>query len=178
MAKKSGVQVTVQGGGKDVLILSTGVVLKLRTVPAWKMNDVNNEIPHPEIPKVAVDGDRMVENPDDPDYQIAVKKYEQKMSDRLNDMMIVFGTSFLSKPESMEGPEDKDWLEALEWSGTKVGERKTDRYRAWVKYHAAPRVEDIKKIIQEVGRRSGVSEADVKTAADNFRGVDKRETDN
>lgn len=179
MAKKSGVKTMASAkGGQDVIILSTGVVLKLQTVPAWKMNDATNEIKKPDVPKMIVDGDRVTENPDDPEYQKALKKYTSDMSDKVNDYMIVFGTSLVSKPEGFPGPEEMEWREKLEWSGMKLGENKIAIYCAWVKYVAGPLINDIKLILAEVGRRSGVSEADVKTAADNFRSGDKRDTDN
>lgn len=179
MPKKSGVKkMVIQGGGKDVIILSTGVVLKLGTVPAWKMNDAVKVLEKPTIPKIMVDGDREIENPDDPEYQKAVKKYEEEVSFIFNDYMIVFGTSLVTKPDDLPGVEDTEWKEALEWSGTKVGASRMDVYLKWVKYVAGPKAEDIALIIKEVGRRSGVSESDVKTATDNFRSEGRPDSDN
>jgi hypothetical protein len=156
-------------GGKNTITLSTGVVLRVQAVPAWKLNELSLQIVRPDIPKITVDGDRVEENPQDPEYLKAMQRYEQEMSEKMNEYFIVFGTEIETIPESFQKLEDKIWKEKLQWSGTEIGEGAIAVYLAWVKYIAAPTMDDIRIIISEVGRRSGVSEVDVQTAAKNFR---------
>lgn len=158
----------------DEITLSTGVVLKVRAVPAWKMNDLT-KLERPKPPEIEVDG-RKMENPDDPDYHAAIKKYEEEVSNKMTDYMIVFGTDVVSIPENLPKQEDKEWKKKVIWSGTPISDDPVDVYLAWVKYVAGTQISDIRKISQEVGRRSGVNEVDVKTAADNFRGAGKPPT--
>jgi len=163
--RKSGIKREIQG---DNLTLSTGVVLKVQTVPAWKFSEMGDKLERPVIPEMDVDG-RKVANPSDPDYLKAVKVFDEKMAEQFNNLTIVFGTEIVSIPDGFPKPDDEAWKEKVEWSGTQIGTGPVNAYLAWVKYVAAPRMDDIRSILSEVGRRSSVPEADVKTSADNFR---------
>jgi len=152
----------------DKVTLSTGVELRVKAVPAWLLNDISNSLERPKPPKFVKDGWE-TDNPDDPEYQEAMKRYDAKVSEKLNDAMIVMGTSAGSVPQGVEPVKSDKWRRKLAVLGKKIDEDEDSLYLAWVKYVAGPKMDDIQKIIQEVGRESGVAEADVKTSVDNFR---------
>ena len=108
-------------------------------------------------------------NPDDPEYLEALEEWELTIAMALNNALIIAGTEIQSKPKGIPGPDDEDWLERMGAIGRPV-HNKHLAYLHWIKYVAGPDArEDSGKILEVVGRLSGIRESDVKAAAERFQ---------
>lgn len=158
-----------------VVLLSTGVKLRLKKFPKMVIPDVLKAVDdkhggRPKVPTVFLkDKGREEENPDDPDYQAAVQAYQMRQAAVINDALIMRGTELLSCPKGVKGMNDPDWLALEQASETPGLDNEYVRYLTWVKHVAALDDEDVRKIIQEVGRLIGISEADVSEAVKSVR---------
>lgn len=169
MGRKSG---KIQGAYKNQITLSTGVVLKVQAVASWNYTDLVSQVERPVPPIMVIDGDRKIENPEDPEYKKAMRKFEVEISDKMNNYSIVYGTEIVSVPETVEKVESESWRSKLKWRGKAIGDDPVELYLNWIKYVAAPKRSDVMNILLGVGRLSGVRESDVETAASNFRRPD------
>ena len=154
-----------------IVVLSTGVKLKIKTVPQLLLADIVKSFERPKPPVVFIEGKgRTEENPDDPDYQERLANYNNNVGMGINDAFILKGTSLLHCPKEVEPPESDGWIEESILLGIRINSDSTKaRYLSWIKHIAAPNDSDIKLIVTEVGRQSGVSEQDVSEAVQRFR---------
>lgn len=167
------------GSGNGSIRLSTGVVLTTKKISGFLMQEVVKQFPKPKPPIwVNEDMGREEPNPNDPVYLETLTERDANIGLAIVDLFIVAGTNYKSHPPSIPGPDDPSWVEDLEAVGFSVGEGKKKRYLMWVKYVAAPDEQDINNIILEVGKRSGVSEESVNSAAETFRSKSRRRTNN
>lgn len=155
---------------QGAITLSTGVVLKPKQVPPMTYLQVMTRFEEPKVPTVMNESmGRLMENPDDPSYKKAVERWQLQASDAMMNVLILFGTEFVSAPKGFSTPEDDDWVEKLRIVGAEVNPgSKNWRYLAWVKSEAAPADADIQTLMGEVGRLSGVSEDDVQASVQSF----------
>lgn len=164
------------------LTFSTGVVLKIKEVPAWGFVEIKKQM-RPERPKVPIvhieEKGRDEENPSDPDYIEATEAYNTKLTERLIDMIIILGTEFDSAEDGFPLPEEDSWAQKLTMVGLTVPEKteKGERYLAWVKLCAAPSNEDFVSLLVACGRGAGVTEEDVAESMASFRDTEKRGAD-
>ena len=158
---------------RDVVRFSTGVELKIKeemnpSVLIDILADLEKE--RPEAPVVYIeDLDREEINLDDPEYTKRLNRWETASSGRIADALVLIGTETHFIPEKLEKPEGNEWIGMLEVLGFKLNRRsKAARYLAWVKHVAIQTVGDWELLTEQVGRRAGVSQADVKLAQDSF----------
>lgn len=171
--------VTTAGGNghgePGIIALSTGVRLRIKKFPKILIADVLMVVDEefggvPKVPVVMIaDKGRAEENPDDPDYQDALKLYEARQATAINDTMIMRGTELLYKPKSFPGPDDAEWIETEKALRMKGLDNRFVRYLMWVKHVAASEDSDVVKIIQEVGSLIGINEKDVNEAVKRVR---------
>lgn len=155
----------------NTIKFSTGVVLRGKKANPLILIDVMAAFPRPKPPmwKSPTMG-RMVENPDDPEYQDQVKAWEAESSSALLNAMILLGTELDKLPKGLPGPDDEAWLEEYELLGAPMKpDNKHWRYLKWVLFKAVSDEQDMFKIRDVVGRLSGVSEQAVESAV-NFPG--------
>lgn len=108
---------------------------------------------------------RDMENTDHPDYIEAVKAWQTDQSNALMVAMIITGTELVSVPKDMSGPDDDSWIEEYALFGLDLHpENKSWRYLRWVQTKAAVSADDIQRIMEVVGKLSGVPEKAVKSA--------------
>lgn len=157
----------------DLIRLSTGVVLRGRCAPPLVLMQVLSAFPRPTPPMVFIEAmGRSVENPDNPDYLDRLKDWKNEQSSIMLTALIATGTELVQKPKGMPGPEDKEWLDEYSLLGLPMHrENKAWRYLCWVQFKAATAAEDTQKIMEVVGRLSGVPEGAAKTA-EQFPGSD------
>ena len=168
----------VERGECDTVTLSTGVVLKIKPVPKFFIFDVTARIKKPKPPLVFIESKgRDEENPDDPDYQEALEKWVMNVANAGNEVALLRGSEVESIPEGVPGPDSKDWKNEMEVLGLPMIKNSRARYLTWVKAIAAPLDRDINNLLGEIGRLTGVSEADVEDAVARFRGIATRESD-
>lgn len=155
--------------------LSSGVRLKLKPVSKHFIYGVTATFEPPQVPLVHIDGKkRPIENPDDPDYQEAVDHWIADVANASTDVVLLRGTEILFKPDDLSGPDDPDWIEELEVLDVPLIENKRARYLFWLKAIAAPTDDDIRNLMEALGRLTGVSESDVADAVERFRDIAAR----
>ena len=161
----------------DIIEFSTGVKLRINEEisPAILIDIVADlEEKRPEPPIVYIEAlDREEVNLDDPDYAVRLERWDTVGTKRILDALILIGTEVEFVPKDLEKPKDNDWIAKLEVLGFKINRRSDSiRYLAWVKHVAIKTVEDMKVLTEQVGRRAGVSEADVQLAQKSFQDKD------
>lgn len=160
---------------KDLLTLSNGIVLMVSRVPATILVDVMAEVrrerPKPPVHYIERLG-REEENPSDPDYIEAMESFKLRQAKIVGDAFLAAGTKLWSCPEGMPKPDDKDadWLENMRILNINIPDGRRGRYLMWLKAVALVEQDDYAKVMEEVGRKSGVRETDVQSAAESFRG--------
>lgn len=155
------------GEADDNLIrLSTGVILEAHQANPNVLIRVMTAKQRPDPPVVFIKAmGREMENPDDPDYISRVKDWEMSYNNGMLNALVALGTTFVSKPKGMPGPDDETWLKDYEALGLPViRDSKAWRYITWVLFKAAVNEKDTALIGEKVKRLSGVKEADVKAA--------------
>ncbi len=160
-----------QGEDRKVLTLSTGVKLRTKQVPVMLPTEIAMEGMRlrPKPPVMYVEAlDRDDENPSDPDYLQAVQRWQAQILVDMNNAFILLGTEIEYVPRGFVRPEDPKFAEQMDVLNRDVSSDSL-RYLAWVKYAAAASSEDIAMIVGEVGRLSGVGEADVREAVEGFQ---------
>lgn len=156
----------------NTVALSTGVILKVKSVSRMLLGDLMRKYERPKPPLVFnKDIGRQEENVNDPDYKARINKYDTDVAMGVVDVMIMMGTELKSVPKGISAL-DSDWDDGYDALGINVGSGKK-RYLNWVKHIAAPDDEDVNNIINAIGKLSGVAEDDVNTAANLFRDKDK-----
>ncbi len=160
----------------NLIHLSTGVVLRGRMAPPLILMQVMSAFPRPKPPVVFIkDMGREMENADDPDYLDRLKDWRTEQSSAMLVALIATGTELYQKPKGMAGPDDKEWLDEYALLNLPMlRENKAWRYLRWVQFKAATAAEDTQKIMEVVGRLSGVPESAAKTA-EQFPGRDQED---
>ena len=153
----------------NLIRLSTGVILKAKQANPSVLIRVMTKQKRPQPPVVFMEAmGRMMENPNDPDYIDNVQAWKMDYSNGMLNVMIGLGTELVSKPDSVQGPNDKDWLKDYEMLGLPIiPDSSSWCYITWVMYVAAPTDKDLNLISGTVKTLSGTPEADVRDA-ENF----------
>jgi hypothetical protein len=163
---------------KDEIALSSGLRLRLKTVPKHFIYGVTKDIPAPDVPLVYVDGKkRPIENPDDPDYKEALDKWIVVTANAATDVALLRGTEILDLPDGMISPDSTEWVEELEVLGLPMRDNSRARYLYWIKAVGVPEEEDLMALMEALGRLTGVTEDDVADAVERFRGIAERPSD-
>lgn len=159
----------------DTILLSTGVVLRGKQAPPKTLIQIMSHFPHPKVPTYFnKQMGREMENPEDPDYLSRVDSWKTEQTEAMLTAMILTGTQLLSKPNGMPGPDDREWIEEYSLLNLPMHpENPSWRYLRWVEFKAATQAKDLETITKVVGRLSGISEADVKSA-EAFPGGDQK----
>lgn len=157
-------------GSNSTIELSTGVVLKSKSINRNVFADILSEHVSPRVP-VAYNTDkgREEDNPQDPDYLDAMRRYNTQLARAMSDALIVLGTDFESKPDELPSYDNETWLEEVDLLRVYKTNTRRGRYLAWVKTVAIATVEDFNEISNSVKRSMGVPEEDVTAQSKRFR---------
>lgn len=163
-------------GSNGHIELSTGVVLRSKAISRNIFADILSEHVAPHIPSVYNhDKGREEDNPQDPEYLDQMRRYNTQLARAMSDALIVLGTEFESKPDSLPSYDDETWLEEVNLLRIYKTTSRKGRYLAWVKTVAISTDDDFKAITESVKRSMGVPEGDVADAAKRFRPDAKRD---
>lgn len=161
-----------------IVTLSTGVKLKIKPIPKNFIYAVTSRFEHPKVPTYLNESKGREEpNPDDPDYQDDVEQYIASVANASNDVALLRGTEILELPKGFPGPDSKKWKEEMEALDLPMIDNSRARYLNWIKGMAAPLDRDIVLLMEEIGRLTGVTEADVTDAVERFRRLAGRDSD-
>lgn len=152
--------------------LSSGVVLGLRPVPPFALQEALRQIRAP-VPPLWMNEDkgRQEENPSDPDYLAAVDRYVETRLETIANVTMALGTDLKSVPDGMPGPDDDVWIEEMEVAAPAVSIPRTPpraRYVAWLRFRAMPRTNDIAVVAALPLLLAGISEGEVAAAMASF----------
>lgn len=171
-----------QADKSNALTLSNGIVLTIRKVSYPIMIDILHKAqegrPRPPVTYIEHLG-RNEENPDDPDYKEAINTWNTSRGKILSDNFLKLGTKLFSCPPDIPKPDDQarwnEWMDDLEGSGFQTPKSAGARYLMWLKLVALVNDEDYTLVIDEVGKKTGVREADAQAAMESFRSDAERE---
>lgn len=145
----------------EIIVLSTGVKLRLKKVPILRINAVLERFPYPEVPLIHdEERGREIRNPNHPIYQEMRQKVDEQRTWAIMDAVAGLGTELLFVPEGFYRPEDQGWIDECEILGIQINTTsKVARYLAWIKFVAISTMEDMNLIARQFGLALGVSEA-------------------
>lgn len=169
---KAAVEAEARPSPDDTFSISSGVVLKALRVAPLRIDAIQRQFKDPEVPVVTLPDGRKLDNPDDPDYDKALKAVELERSLAMADALMMFGTEFVSAPAGMLKPDEDSWVEEMSFVGVHVPDHPKARYLAWLRYVALEgNVEqDLVTITTNVMRKMSISEENIAQAMDSFRG--------
>jgi hypothetical protein len=157
------------------LKLSTGVVLRSKSVSRNIFADIVSEYVSPKVPSTYnTNKGREEDNPNDPEYLVELQRYNAQLARSMSDALIVLGTEFESKPDELPSFDDETWLEEVNLLRVYKTTSRKGRYLAWVKTVAIGNDEDFQAIANLVKRAMGVPEGDVAEQAKRFRSNPQR----
>lgn len=162
----------------DIMVLDSGVRVRVKQVPPGLLQDVVSHIEEPSVPTwYNEDKGRNEPNPNSPDYIKALQKYEEEQSLAMLDVIALFGL------ELVDGlPEDKSWIRKLKIIARRSKldlsdydlDDEIDVKFLYIRFIALAGSDYIK--LGQV--LSGISEGDVSAAQNMFPGDEGRSTDN
>jgi hypothetical protein len=169
-------EAAVKAGGDGALatvLLSSGIVLKVRPVPPLAIRQAVMNVERPRVPIVFIEEKgREEENPDDPGYRDALVEYRIATGMAAMKALLVLGTQVESLPDGLSGPEDDGWLEELQDAGLDIeASSPRARYLAWLQFYALKTNEDLAAAMDGPRKASGITEEDVALAVQSFRGL-------
>lgn len=169
-----------------------GFVLKLRPIPAGKLQAAIDALPIPQPPELpkspgAEPGDEdyniFYANEADPGFQRETREYNRVVSSILQNIQLYDGTEILTIPSDKHPLDSDAWIEEVEDTeltlGTKLEVHKTGklRYVDYLRFYALADA-DYRQITDHINKIGGkVSEIDVDRAQDSFRGASERAAD-
>ncbi len=159
--------------------LSSGVVLALRPVPPFALQEALRQIREPEPPMwLNPDKGREEPNAGDPDYLAAIDRYVELRIETIANVTMALGTDLKSCPPGMPSPEDDVWIEEMEVATDgRISIPRTPpraRYVAWLRYRAMPRTNDIAVVAALPLLLAGISEGEVAAAMASFPSDEER----
>lgn len=157
--------------GSKIIILSTGVQLRLKAVSPFVINEALSRIVRPTVPKQFIESKgREEENPIHPEYLQAIRDYDAERSRVSQEAMFLLGVEVVNIPQGFQKPEEDDWAEELTFLGMDIATDGRRRRLEWLRYWAIRGVDDLQAVSLGISRLSGVPEEDVQKAAESFRG--------
>lgn len=154
------------GGDDNLIVLSTGVVLRAKQANPNVLIRIMTATPRPQPPVYFNEAmGREMENPDHPDYVKRVSAWEMEYNNGMLNALVGLGTELVSAPKKFPKPDDDSWVEDYKALGLPVNLKSPAwRYITWVLFKAAVIDTDTKLIGDSVKLLSGVKEADVRDA--------------
>lgn len=165
--------------------LSNGIVLKIKSVPPFLYQAVQNEFKPPNPPKVMIEEKgREEENPNDPEYLRLLLELDEQQSLAINNLFLAYGTEILSVPEGYYRPEEDGWIAKVEFAQNITGKNihidrddEIQRYLNWLRYYALETGGDIALATRLPMELGGIREGEVEEVMESFRSLPERRTD-
>lgn len=160
--------------------LSNGIVLKIKAVPPFLVRAAVTRLERPKIPVFHNEEKGRTEpNPGDPAYLDALEEYEAQSTEVGTNVLLVAGTEVDSVPEGCYTLEDGGWKEMAEYFGIEVAtEEPKTNYLNYLKWYALSSAEDLVTVLRPLMVMTGLTEEEVRKAADGFRSRTVRRNDN
>ena len=156
----------------DVITLSNGINLRCKPVSQMILRQIYLSHKKPE-PPIIHNEEKGRNEPweGDPLYQQQLEDWEIQLGEVSLNVAFSVGTSIEQVPKGMYKPDDDGWFETLEVAGMEIKRNSpAARYLSWLRLYAAATVEDAALISAAVSAKSGITEKDVETSLQSFRG--------
>jgi len=163
--------------GPGEVVLSTGVRVRLRPVPAWLVQEAQARVEDPPVPNWHnPDKDRDEPNPNDPDYLLGITRANVKRAEAVTDVAMLCGVELVDAI-----PPDNVWLPKLRFL-EKRGALSLGNYDltdelektfVYIKYVAMGSDD-----FTYLAKLAGLSGEDVDRAVRSFRSQPERRSDN
>lgn len=156
---------------EQLVELSSGVVLKTKTIPILLLKNLTREFVEPRAPKVYIEEkERTVINYQDPDYLAAKERHEQEIADAYLNVFAAYGTTIESLPAGVPGVMDQAWVDEFGIIyGDQIPEKyNSKRYLAWLSCVAILTREDVNNVADAVKAHMGVQEVEVDRQIEKF----------
>ena len=153
--------------------LASGVKLRIKQAPPFLFAQIERKFPPPPVPEIYDEGkQRMLRNPNHPDYLAAVALNDSEKGLAMGDILFGLGTEVSFVPDDLPRPEDEGWSEDVEifLLGEEIPKKGKGRYLAWVKYVAILDDKDFQLLMDKVGEKMGVKEEEVVATTESFPG--------
>lgn len=165
--------------------LSNGIVLKIKSVPPFLVQAVQNEFKTPTPPKVMIEEKgREEENPNDPEYLRQLIELEEQQQLAINDLFLAWGTEIISVPDGYFKPEQDEWIAMVEFAQNITGknihierDNQIKRYLHWLRFYALETGADIALATRLPMELAGIREGEVEEVMESFRSLPERRTD-
>lgn len=165
--------------------LSNGIILRIKSVPPFLVQAVQNEFRTPTPPKVMIEEKgREEENPNDPAYLRLLEELDEQQSLAINDLFLAAGTEVISVPDGYFMPEEDDWISVVEFAQNITGkdihierDNQVKRYLNWLRFYALETGGDIALATRLPMELAGIREGEVDEVMESFRSVPQRGTD-
>lgn len=157
----------------DVTV-STGVVFHLFKPPLFVLQEAQRKYALTEPkPPLIFDTDKEREEPNelDPDFIARHDEWEAGAIIRTFDIVMSTGSKVASVPDGIAPVQDDSWVEPLSALDIDIAPISdiTPRYIQWVRYVAAPNMDDFSALMGGLMGLLGVQETEVAQAVDSFR---------
>jgi hypothetical protein len=155
--------------------LSNGIVLKIKPVAKRALAAVTDALVEPTPPEFEdPSSGRMLPNALDPDFNLALEKYEHDVMEAAFSVMLALGTEVESVPDGVAGPDSDDWVDMLSTIGVEPRLEGHGRYLDWLEFIALTEPSDLAVVQAAVTIRTGVTEGRVAGAIAYFRDYQTR----
>lgn len=165
-------QINSNGTSSDVFTSELGIKFKVKAVNRQSLGGMTDrylkEKPKPPVVFIESKG-REEANYDDPDYQDALQSWNLSMSMALSNFIILRGAELIesSIPANVMRYDSDDWIYEMELISDKADNPRAC-YLEWVRAIACSE-EDSKELFSRIGKKSGINQEDVNSAAAQFR---------
>lgn len=162
------------------IVLSNGIVLKVKPMPPMLLNSVSNSIPKPPVPMVFLeDKGRDEPNPNDPNYIQAEADRQTALSLAIMNTILYACTEIEEVPANCWGVESEEWLALPRLAGIKFDpDDKIERYLTWLRSYAIATMQDMNKAQTLPLMLAGITEPEVDDVMESFRSGETPGTDN
>lgn len=165
-------QINSNGADPNVFTASTGVKFKIKSVNRQALGGITDRYlkERPKAPITYIESKGREEaNPDDPDYQEALQFWNLSMAMAITNFVILRGTELISEsvPDEMLHYDSDDWKYEMQLMGNRSDNPRAC-YLEWVRAVACTE-EDSTTLFNLIGRKSGINQEDVSSAAAQFR---------
>lgn len=163
-------QVNQNGSDPNIFTTQYGVKFRIKSVNKQSLGGITDRYlkEQPKAPVSYIESKGREEaNYDDPDYQDAMKAWNLAMSMALSNFILLRGAELISVPDGFMTYESDDWKFEMELISDKADNPRAC-YLEWVRAIACSE-EDSTELFRRIGRRSGIAQEDVASAAAQFR---------
>lgn len=152
-----------KGDEQEIVVLSSGVRAKVKSVTASLIDQVTAKIKDPEVPMWHnPEKDRDEPNYTDPKYIRAMREKERERGIAAMDAIIMFGIELI---DEIPDPEKDPWLQKLRMLGIDIDPQSPLEIEFAYKKYVAISPEDV----ELVTAKSGISAEDIEAAEQSFR---------